>query len=118
MGFPVPIAERDQMMRLVRWLTQPFRDGRRLAQAFEDQIRGASLPPARVDAVLSHIEQTEPTIGRLRQIPIDLIAVSVETFLAETSAPATDRHIQRALRVIASRNALGPTCVQHDSRLA
>lgn len=72
----------------------------------------------RVDALLAQIEQTDPSIHRLRQIPMDLIAEAVTAFLAEAAAPLTDSAIQRALRTIASRNALGPQFVQESRTIA
>lgn len=79
-------------------------------------VSRASGFDGRVDALLAQIEQTDPSIHRLRQIPMDLIAEAVTAFLAEAGAPLTDPAIQRALRLIASRNALGPQFVQ-ESRL-
>lgn len=63
---------------------------------------------ARVERLLLMLEQETPSYGRLRQIPIDLIAQAVEGYLADARLEPTDHAIQRALRVIASRNALGP----------
>lgn len=71
---------------------------------------------ARVDHVLADLEREQPTIHRLRQIPMDLIAEAVAGFLGEAGQSMTDAAIRYALQKIASRNQLGPLFVQ-DVRL-
>lgn len=96
--------------RILGFLPEAWRWIRR--REFKDSLDVSPLPLERVDALLAEIQTTEPAIARLRQIPMDLITKAVDGFLIDTDTPKTDQAIQRALRTIAARNALGPMFVE------
>ncbi len=75
-------------------------------QAFVDRIEGAILT----------LEVRRPSMQRLRQIPMDMVAVAVMRQLSKSGVqqPFDDQDVREALLDIASRNGVATTIATPD----